>query len=159
MKLILSALLTLVVFVALAFVATTSKHTVRGVYAQSGCSDATLNAKYASSQSGFEAKNTMGLNPLPFATMGVSTFDGAGNFSVTFTDMSPGKPGGYRAALHGATGSGTYTVNSDCTGSISVTSGDVAGVTLDIVIIGGGTEVFGINTTPFVIATADLKKQ
>jgi len=27
------------------------------------------------------------------------------------------------------------------------------------VIIGGGTEVFGINTTPFVIATADLKKQ
>ena len=58
-----------------------------------------------------------------------------------------------------ATGSGTYTVNPDCTGSVSGTSGDVAGITLDFLIIGGGTEVFAINTTPSVIATYDLKKQ
>jgi len=160
MKPILSALLTLAVFAAVAIVATTSRHSVRPVYAQSGCNLATLNGKYASSQSGFEAKNTMG-PPLPFATVGVSTFDGAGNFSVTFTDMSPGKPGGYGTPVRGATGSGTYTLNStDCTtGSVSVTSGDAAGITFDIVIIGGGTEVFGINTTPLIIATFDAKKQ
>jgi len=157
MKPILSALLTLAVFAALAFVATTSKHTVRGVYAQSGCSVATLSGNYAFSQPGFTAKNTMGLNPLPFAVVGVATFDGSGNFTVTATDQSPGKPNPYIPVQ--GTGSGTYTVNKDCTGSASVTSGDFAGITDNIVIIGGGTEVFGINTTPFVIATADLKKQ
>jgi len=135
----------------------TSKHSVRAVYAQSGCSLATLSGNYAFSQPGFTAKNTMGLNPLPLAVVGVSTFDGAGNVSVTFTDQSPGKPS-YIPVQH-ATGLGTYSVNSDCTGSITGTSGGAAGITFDIVIIGGGTEVFGINTTPFVIATADLKKQ
>ena len=159
MKRILSAVLTLVFFAAILAVATISKRTVRAVYAGGGCSVATLSGAYAFSQAGFTTKNTMGGNPLPFADVGVSTFDGAGNLSVTFTDMSPGKPGGYRAAVQGLTGSGTYTVNSDCTGSISGTSGDVVGITYDFVIIGGGTEVFGINTTPFTIVTADFKKQ
>jgi hypothetical protein len=90
--------------------------------------------------------------------VGVSTFDGAGNVSATYTDMSPGKPGGYGTPIQG-TGSGTYTVNSDCTGSVSFTSGTAAGITFNMVIISGGTEVFGINTTPLVIATADFKKQ
>jgi|SRR5215469_1246240 len=157
MKRILSALLTLAVFAALAIVTTTSEHSVRAVYAQSGCSVATLSGNYAFTQPGFTTKNTMGLNPLPLAVVGVSAFDGAGNVSVTFTDQGPGKPS--YIPVHNVTGSGTYSVNSDCTGSITGTSGGAAGITFDIVIIGGGTEVFGINTTPFVIATADFKKQ
>ena len=32
------------------------------------------------------------------------------------------------------------------------------GLTWDLVIIGGGTEVFGIATTPFTVATSDFKK-
>jgi len=32
------------------------------------------------------------------------------------------------------------------------------GLTWDLVIIGGGTEVFGIATTPFIVATSDFKK-
>lgn len=158
MKRILSPLLTLAFLGSILAVATTSERTVRAVYAGGGCSVANLSGNYAFNQSGFEAKNTMGA-PLPFANVGVSTFNGAGNVSAVFTDMSPGKPDGYGTPLQGATGSGTYTVNSDCTGSISVTSGDAAGITFNIVIIGGGTEVFGINTTPFIIATADMKRQ
>jgi hypothetical protein len=155
MKRILSAFLAFAVLAALTIVATTSKYTVHRVYAQSGCSLATLTGNYAFSQPGFTPKNAMGI-PLPIAVVGVSTFDGAGNVSATFTDMSPGKP--TYIAVQG-TGAGTYTVNSDCTGSASFTSGSAAGETLNMVIIGGGTEVFGINTTPFVIATADFKKQ
>ena len=143
MKPIVRAFLALFVLVALPVAITTSKHTVRPVYAQNGCSVATLKGAYAFSQTGSEAKNAMG-SLSPFANVGVSQFDGVGNFSATFTDMSPGRPGGYGAPLRGATGSGTYTVNADCTGSISISS---AGITLDIVIVGGGTEVFGINTT------------
>jgi hypothetical protein len=158
MKQIVRGVLALAVLAALAIVITTSKYAVRPVYAQSGCSLATLTGNYAFSQPGFTPKNSNG-NPLPFATVGVFTFDGAGNFSATYTDMSPGKPGGYSTPLQGQTASGTYTVNSDCTGSISITGGDAAGITANLVIIGGGTEVFGINTTPFVIGTFDFKKQ
>ena len=84
----------------------------------------------------------------------LTTFDGAGNFSATYTDVSPGRPGGYSAPVRG-TITGTYTVNSDCTGSMSSPS---FGLTWDLVIIGGGTEVLGIATTPFIVATSDFKK-
>ena len=70
--------------------------------------------------------------------------------------MSPGKP--TYIAVQGTT-SGTYSVNSDCTGSADFTSGNDAGLTFNLVIIGGGIEAFGIDTTPFLIATTDFKKQ
>jgi len=148
--------LALAVSATLVVVATNWKHSVKAVHAQGGCSLATLTGNYAFSQSGFEAKNVKG-SPLPFAVMGVSTFDGAGNFSITYTDMSPGKP--TYIPIQGATASGTYTVNSDCTGSLSVTAGAAAGLTANMAIIGDGTEVFSIITNPFIIATADWKKQ
>lgn len=154
MKRIVSPLLLLAVSTTLLFLVTNWKQGVPIVHAQS-CSVANLSGNYAFSQTGFEAKNTMG-SPLPFAVIGVSTFDGAGNFSITFTDQSPGKPS-YMPVQ--GTGSGSYSVNSDCTGSATITSGDAAGVTLNLVLIGGGTEVLGINMTPFVIGTFDFKKQ
>ena len=146
MKRIVSALLALAVFAALVIVTTTiTKHGVRAVYAQSGCSLATLSGRYAFSASGFTPKGSMG-NLLPAAAVGVFTFDGAGNLSTTYTDVSPGKP--TYIPLEG-TGSGTYTVNSDCTGSASCTTGDCAGITWNTVIISGGAEVFGIHHDSF----------
>lgn len=156
MKQIVSSLLALAVSAALIVVATTWKHSVRAVHAQSGCSVATLNGRYALTSSGFTPKGSVG-TPLPAAVVGVVTFDGAGNLSATYTDVSPGKP--YYVPLEGA-GSGTYTVNSDCTGSASCTAGDCAGVAWNTVIIGDGTEVFGTTTAPFLlVTTADFKRQ
>jgi hypothetical protein len=155
MKRIAGVFLAMAVFAALAFVTTTWRQEVRPVYAQSGCSLANLTGNYAFSHPGFTSKNLRG-NPLPAAAVGVFTFNGAGSFSATYTDMSPGKPT-YIPVQGG--GAGSYTVNSDCTGSAGFTSGDAAGLTYNLVIIGGGTEVFGINTTPFLIAAVDFKKQ
>jgi len=121
------------------------------------CTLANLSGNYAFSQSGFESPNDPGQKPQPFTNVGVVTFDGAGNFSFSLTDMSPGNPDRYLPLQ--LTGTGTYTVNSDCTGSASITTGPAAGVTLNLVVIGGGAEVFGINTTPWVIAASDFKKQ
>jgi hypothetical protein len=156
MKRILGGSLALAVLGALVVVATTSKRIVRPVYAHNGCSLASLSGNYAFSQQGFEPRNARG-TLLPFDDAGVITLDGGGNFSFTITDMSPGKPDPYLPIQ--LSGAGTYTVNSDCTGSGSVTSGDAAGITLNLAIIDGGREVFGIQTTPFIVATSDWKKQ
>jgi hypothetical protein len=152
MKRIVSALLALAVLAALAIIAATSKHSVRAVYAQSGCSAATLNGNYAIYQSGFTPKNLKG-NPDPVADVGVVTFDGTGNFSLVYSEAFNG------VISTGLTGAGTYTVNSDCSGSISLTSGSAAGATVNLAIIGGGREWFGLNTTPSVTAILDAKKQ
>jgi hypothetical protein len=152
MKRIVSVLSASILLAALVIVAATSKHGLRAVYAQSGCSVATLSGSYAVSQSGFTPKKLNG-NQLPVADAGVFTFDGAGTFSLSYSEVFNG------VLTSGLTSAGTYTVNSDCSGSISVTTGSAAGATVNIAISGGGTEWFGLNTTPSVTATLDAKKQ
>jgi hypothetical protein len=146
-----SALLALAVLAALAIVTTTSKHSVRAVYASSGCTDAALNGNYAFSSSGFTNTNkTTNGSELPQALVGTLTFDGAGNFSTGYTQVLNG------TSFTAQTNSGTYTVNSDCTGSLTFTVGNAAANT---VIIGGGTEVFGIFIINGVTETFDAKHQ
>jgi hypothetical protein len=151
-----SALLALAVMAALAIVTTTSKHSVRAVYASTGCTNATLTGNYAFTNQGFASPSrspaTNG-NQVPFAAVGLSVFDGGGNTSTSFTLVFDG------AVSTGQTGAGTYTVNPDCTGSISFTTGSLAGLNMDMVIIGGGTEVFAIDKGFTATATLDLKKQ
>jgi hypothetical protein len=92
-----------------------------------------------------------GGNFLPFFNVGVLASDGAGTFSVSFTDVQQG-------VASTETDTGTYTVNSDCTGSISITTGPGAGATFNIVIIGGGAEIFAINTAAGFTSRIDAKK-
>ena len=121
------------------------------VYAESGCSAANLHGPYAFSQDGY-APLVEGGNFLPFFNVGVIAFDGeAGTFSVSFTDVQQG-------VASTETDTGTYTVNPDCTGSISVTAGPGAGATFNIVIIGGGAEIFAINTATGFTSRIDAKK-
>jgi hypothetical protein len=137
------------VLAALAVVTTTSKHTVPAVYASTGCSAATLNGNYAVIQpAGFTS------HELPWQFVGVVTFNGAGTTSVNYTAAVNG-------AIHTDQSSqdGTYKVNPDCTGSLSFTAGDAAGYAANIVIIGGGAEVFGISTSAGDTATFDAKMQ
>jgi hypothetical protein len=86
------------------------------------------------------------------AAVGVLTFDGAGNLpSITFTDVSNGD-----ASSTSVPDTGTYTVNSDCTGTLTDVGG---GIHFNIVTVGGGAEVFAIETDEGFTATFDAKKQ
>ena len=115
--------------------------------------NASLTGNYGITSSGFAAQGKgLSGNEAPWALVGVIAFDGAGNFSSTWTYASNG------VINRGFTGSGTYTVNPDCTGSSVFTSGP-AGFSFDVVIVSGGAEVFLIATSPGNTITFDLKKQ
>jgi len=122
------------------------------LYAQNACSSATLNANYAVTFSGFGTLHKS-VPAVPVAAVGVLSFDGAGNVSFSSLTLA------FNGSISTETGSGSYTVNSDCTGSFSLTSGSIAGLTFNMVIIGGGTEVFGIITSPGNTQNFDAKKQ
>src|SRR5579859_1379649 len=117
MKRIVSGLLAVAVLAALVIVATTSKRIVRPVYAQSGCTNATLTGNYGFIQpSGFIAPgHSVNGAEVPWEGVGVLTFDGAGNFSANYSVSVNGN------VFTNQTGSGPYAVNSDCTGSASFT--------------------------------------
>jgi hypothetical protein len=150
MKRIFGALLAGAILAALVILVPTSRHSVPAVYASSGCTNAALAGNYAFSNPGFTTptKSVTGEED-PFATVGVLAFDGVGGVSVSYTLAFKGK------ISPGQTGTGTYTVNSDCTGSISFPTI----VDFNTVIIGGGAEIFGIETTPSFTGTFDAKKQ
>ena len=152
MKRILEVSLALAIstFLVVSMTTLKSKNGVATVYAQSGCSNATLNSKYAFTGTGFEKNQHSGIEPqIPIAVVGLLSFDGAGNASLNFTIAFDG------GITEGLVDTGTYTVNSDCTGSISFPTV----VDFNIVVIGGGAEVFGIETTPSFTGTFDAKKQ
>lgn len=85
--------------------------------------------------------------------MGVLTFDGAGNFSTNYSVSVNGN------VFTDQTGSGPYAVNSDCTGSASFTSGNAAGYAVNLVVVGGGTEIFAVAIGTGDTAAWDAKKQ
>jgi hypothetical protein len=125
------------------------------VHAQSGCSNATLTGNYAAIQpAGFTTPGrSLKGAAVPWQVVGTFTLDGAGNVSASYT-----------AAVNGTdytsqTASGSYTVNSDCTASLSFTSGDAAGYAADLAIIRSGAELFGIAAGNGDTASFDAKKQ
>jgi hypothetical protein len=124
--------------------------TTSTVYAQ--CSNATLSGNYAFTDAGFGTLRHSGPQ-VPIDAVGTLNFDGAGNVSFPTLTLA------FDGSISTETGSGSYTVNSDCTGSISITGGSIAGITFNIVIVGGGAEVFGIVTSPANTQTFDAKKQ
>lgn len=154
MKRIVSACLALAVSVALVFVVTSWTHGVTPVHAQGGCSVATLNGNYGFTSSGFTTPNhSIKGTEVPFSVVGGGSFDGTGSFSITFTLAIRG------GISQGLTTSGTYTVNPDCTGTATFTTGAVAGDTENMVIVSGGAEIFQIITTPSFTGTFDVKKE
>jgi len=151
MKRILGASLALAVSATLVFVATSWKHGVPAVHAQGGCSVATLTGNYSFTATGATApsRSGRGKNNVPFAAVGVITFDGAGNFSDTYTVVLNG-------VASPASDVGTYTVNSDCSGTLTDTT---VNMHANLAIVSGGSEVFGILTDRGFTVTLDLKKQ
>ncbi len=137
---------------SLLFVLAVVVTTTSSVYAQ--CSNATLTGSYGFKQDGFgiihNSKAKLG-NMIPFATVGVVTFDGAGNASFTLTQVFNSEGGAFFEAIPG-----TYTVNSDCTGTVTI---EDFGLHFYIVTVGGGAEFFAIQTDIGATTTLDGKKQ
>src|SRR5436190_7764054 len=87
----------------------------------------------------------------PLLRWGVVTFDGAGNASFTATQVFNSGGGDLFEAVPG-----TYTVNSDCTGTVTI---EDFGLHFYIVTVGSGAEFFAIQTDIGTTNTIDGKKQ
>ena len=139
MKRILSVLLTLAAAVTL----------VPALHAHDReCTATTVKGKYGFTFSGLQFQNV----PVPWQGVGLMTFDGAGNASGTFTFSLNGQ-------IASSPYTGTYTVNPDCTGSVTGAS-PIGGDDATFVIVGGGAEIFAVDTSTYgVTMTLDFKKQ
>jgi hypothetical protein len=89
--------------------------------------------------------------PFPFGEAGLITLDGKGNHSGKTTVNLGGN-------VQTPTFTGTYTVNSDCTGSITVISSLGLQLHDAIVITRGGLATVDVQTDPFAVITRTLEK-
>jgi len=106
-----------------------------------GCSEASLHGSF-----GFTSTGTLNALPPPsagpFGEIGRQTFDGQGNTDGTATLTANGN-------LRRVTWQGTYVVNPDCTGSMTLYVSPLgATVNLDFVIDDDGAELRAIATGP-----------
>jgi hypothetical protein len=106
------------------------------------CSNATLKGSFGFSGSGSFAGTT------PFVAIGRISFDGTGNLEGT-ASVSNG------TTVFRFPFSGTYTVNSDCTGSNTFSDGTHS----DIVIDDDGTEIRFIRTDAGILNSGVGRKQ
>ncbi len=120
------------------------------VYAHDGCSLRTLNGSYGAAADGLVATGPPPVrtsDTIPIAVMAVQTFDGAGNFSASNTTNLGG-------LVFTSTGSGTYTVNADCSGSVvsNLSNGEV--IHFSFVIVDHGRQLLSVSTDPGVVSFA-----
>jgi hypothetical protein len=91
--------------------------------------------------------NPLGATPGPAATSGIVKFDGQGNFCYVASASFNG------SIITNTPGQGAYSVNNDCTGTI-VVGPDTA----NVVFVNDRNEVFGVHTTPKVVANLIFKR-
>jgi hypothetical protein len=110
------------------------------------CTNATLQGTYSDSDTG----TIIGAGP--FAGVNLDRFDGKGNLTVSGISSVNGN-------VSAGAASGTYTVNSDCTGTYTVS--DEYGHTFDafFVIDQGGNELQIIITDPGTVIHCVARKQ
>lgn len=110
------------------------------------CSNASLKGAYAYSTQGF-TEVTPDISPagfVPWAQTGLIVYDGNGNILFgTFTVITTTANGG----LVRGTFTGTYTVNSDCTGTAQTDLGDGTVFNFDLVVQGPAKHTY-IGTDP-----------
>jgi hypothetical protein len=114
------------------------------------CSAATLNGTYALTFSGFTTRGPVPAainNFTPVAGGGLVTFDGDGNLSASETVSVGG-------LVNPVNTTGTYTVNSDCTGTFTTPHAH-----LNLVLLRKGREIQAVNTDPGNIVLDNFIKQ
>ncbi len=102
---------------------------------QDGCSLSTLNGQYVFDATGWNVVNG---SAVPKTVVEFLTFEGDG----TLTSIATAVVGGNIIA-HDTPGSGTYTVNSDCTGTLTFNG---SGLTFDLFIAANGKQLHMIET-------------
>jgi len=115
------------------------------------CSARTLNGTYALTFSGFSTRGPVPAainNFTPVAGGGLVTFDGNGNVSASETVSVGG-------LISPVNVPGTYTVNSDCTGTFITTPN----AQLNLVILRNGREIQAVNTVPGNVILDNFIKQ
>ena len=115
------------------------------------CSARTLNGTYALTFSGFSTRGPVPAainNFTPVAGGGLVTFDGNGNVSASETVSVGG-------LISPVNVPGTYTVNSDCTGTFITTPN----AQLSLVILRNGREIQAVNTVPGNVILDNFIKQ
>ena len=121
-------------------------HAILVVRADSDCTLATLNGTYAVSRQGTLLTSVLGLPaPAPWGEVARAVFDGAGSFSGSATLNIGG------AVLNSVPFTGTYTVSSDCTGTITVHPNVPVTITEAIVVIGGGQHYIATDTESIAV--------
>ena len=118
-----------------------------------GCAEASLQGSF-----GFTSIGALLTLPAPFAgpfgEIGRQTFDGRGNTEGTATLSANGN------IMKGVTFQGTYSVNPDCTGDMTLLIQPFnATATLDLVIDDNGAELRVISTGQGNVETREYRKQ
>jgi hypothetical protein len=116
-----------------------------------GCSNATLKGTFSDRDTGWIFLAPPPAAPVPFAGVNVETFDGNGTFTGTGISSVNGTvmPGSFK---------GTYSVNSDCTGTYTAQS---PGLTVHafFVIDDSGDELQIVITDPGTVITCVARRQ
>ena len=111
------------------------------------CSDLSLKGSFGYTVTGTITKTAGPLIAGPFVAVGKITFDGAGGVKTVRSFNDNG------FALRGDPGTGTYTMNNDCTGSFTITVGPSTNqivLNLDIV-LDDTNQLRGVVTTTNVV--------
>jgi hypothetical protein len=114
------------------------------------CSNATLKGLYMFAQSGYTTVNG---SLVPEGVTGKDTFHGNGSLDTLATISIGGD------IIPGDAAPGTYTVNSDCTGTLTVhMTSPVPDVHLDIFVAPDGSEYFTIQTDPGNVLSGIIRR-
>jgi hypothetical protein len=111
-----------------------------------------LRGIYVYAQDGFDIMGDTAAQRTPFAQAGKEFFDGNGKMSGSFTASQNGK-------IVRGTYSGTYTVNSDCSGTVTFTDNTGKTFHYDIFVEVGGTEFSFIQTDAGVVTAGFERRQ
>ena len=121
------------------------------VHAQAGCDATSLNGTYGFNFAGvyFDSSG----NTVYDSSAGLWTVDGQGNMTGKETDSFDGQI--YRADTY----TGTYTVNSDCTGSLTTNSKTVGVANYDFTLTNGHNQILLVENDTGTNITGQATKQ
>ena len=115
------------------------------------CSNETLAGRYAGRGGGFVRFGGPTAPMVPFATVSLMTLDGAGGLSNQVTRSING-------TISSGVDPGTYNVNADCTGTMTIGTLTFDLVVADLQGAGQGREFYFIATTPGGVVTSSAKR-